>query len=72
MAIFKMWSGSRPKRPTEASELGLTDEVWDMTCAAWKDGPDERPSISEVVDCLALVLLNFVYDSRAHPVAPQP
>ena len=45
----KVMDGSRPARPQEAQELGLTDLVWDMTVWCWHQDPVQRPTIREVV-----------------------
>ena len=45
----KIMDGSRPARPHEAQDLGLTDSVWDMVVRCWHQDPAQRPTMTEVV-----------------------
>ena len=49
--ILPVRSGDHPSRPEAASDLGLTDELWDMMKACWKRR-DRRWKISRITSIL--------------------
>ena len=49
IAIVKIIENEWPDRPQEP---GLTDSVWDMTCACWSQDPVLRPQMTKVVEVL--------------------
>ena len=49
--ILPVRSGNHPSRPEGGSDLGLTDELWDMMKACWKRR-DRRWKISRIVSTL--------------------
>ena len=64
--------GTRPERPENTLELGLSDEVWDMMQKCWSAEPTGRPKTSEVVRQLAwLVEPEKEVPETTRPPAPQ-
>ena len=53
--IQRIMVGARPERP-EATELGLTDDLWDMIRSAWAANANERPSVPTIIDFLSQVM----------------
>ena len=49
VTVAKIMDGERPDRPQEP---GLTDSIWDMTCACWCQDPARRPAMTKVVGIL--------------------
>lgn len=49
VAISNIMDGGRPDRPQEP---GLTDSLWDVTRACWRQEPARRPAITKVVRTL--------------------
>ena len=50
--MVKVMNGGRPTRPAEATELGLTDELWDLIRSAWAQDAQHRPPVQRIVDFL--------------------
>lgn len=50
--INGIMSGERPARPSEATKLGLTDDLWELIQFAWAEDPTERPSIPTIINFL--------------------
>lgn len=48
--------GTRPKRPSNSAEVGLSDEIWAIMQACWEREPTKRPKIGEVVKVFAKAL----------------
>ena len=65
-------TGERPSRPQAAEHLGLTGEIWKLIERCWNAGPDQRPSIDEVV-CIwetfvhGYVVLSLGWSRIQHP-----
>ncbi|OCH92031.1 kinase-like protein [Obba rivulosa] len=56
-------SGDRPRRPPQATKLGLSDELWALMEACWHADPQSRPDIAAVVACLGYELWRRDEDS---------
>jgi len=50
--ISSIKSGERPGRPLEATELGLTDGLWNLIRSAWAEDTTKRPSVPTIIDFL--------------------
>ncbi|OCH86489.1 kinase-like protein [Obba rivulosa] len=50
--MHKVLQGCRPKRPSEAAGLGLSDTVWDIMQRGWHADHRERPAITRVQEQL--------------------
>ncbi|GLB37954.1 putative as part of the replication protein A (RPA RP-A), a single-stranded DNA-binding heterotrimeric complex, may play an essential role in DNA replication, recombination and repair [Lyophyllum shimeji] len=54
--MSKVSSGERPARPPVSSSSwsawGLTEDIWTLMEDCWKDNPEERPTIDEIIDYL--------------------
>jgi len=48
----------RPERPAEATEVGLTDEMWKIAEDCWQADRDRRPQIAEVLLPLGLIYVS--------------
>ena len=44
--------GKRPNRPEGMESSGLTTEVWHCLTECWHQNPEERKTISDVLDLL--------------------
>ena len=49
MAAQQISRGSRPERPRNAEDIGLTPEIWRFFERCWDHDPLRRPTIEEVV-----------------------
>ncbi|OCH91148.1 kinase-like protein [Obba rivulosa] len=54
--IYKVLSGVRPERPSQATGLGLFDAVWDVITQCWKGDQTARPTAAYVFDQLQEVM----------------
>ena len=52
-ATLAIMGGERPPRPTHHE---LTDELWALMQHCWKQKPDERPDVSDVLRDLFVLL----------------
>jgi hypothetical protein len=59
--IAKTIMGQRPKRP-EASELGLSDDVWSLVEECWQKEADLRPQTDSVL--LRLTTAQEIFSRR--------
>ena len=50
--VSEILEGRRPQKPEAAESLGFTDELWSMIERCWREEPDERPEVKEMLDCL--------------------
>jgi hypothetical protein len=41
--------GERPVRPSEATELGLTGDLWQLIQSAWAEDATKRPSVPTII-----------------------
>jgi len=56
-AVIKgVMSGERPERPSEATELGLADDLWELIQSAWAEDVSRRPSVPTIIDFLLQVM----------------
>ena len=46
--VLKIMAGEKPSKPTNASEFGLSDEVWNLLEGCWKTQRTLRPLIEDV------------------------
>ena len=44
--------GERPGRPTLSVDRTMSNELWDLVNACWKQDPSERPQMIDVVDLM--------------------
>ncbi|EMD31499.1 hypothetical protein CERSUDRAFT_145024 [Gelatoporia subvermispora B] len=54
--MHKVIGGGRPTRPFQATDLGLSDAVWDIVERCWQGDRGARPIISQVRDQLEQVV----------------
>ena len=54
--MTKIMLGERPGRPEGTEAFGLTTELWDCLTVCWRQKPEDRITISEV-----LALLNSTW-----------
>jgi hypothetical protein len=49
--LIEMQKGERPRKPTDNAirERGLDDHLWDVITQCWKELPEIRPNIDEVL-----------------------
>ena len=47
--------GLRPEWPSNNPSQGLVDELWEQTEACWNQEPDERPTVSRVLQTLQVL-----------------
>jgi len=64
--------GKRPQRPTHPD---LTNSLWDLTQRCWKEGPQDRPEMGEVIGELkrlsvSLSSIRRTFHSHTHRNAP--
>ncbi|KAF9651282.1 kinase-like protein, partial [Thelephora ganbajun] len=57
VVIKNIMLGERPKRPSRATELGLTDGLWDLIQSGWAQNASERPSVPTIIDSLLQVMV---------------
>lgn len=50
--VVKVLSGERPPKPTNALELGLSDEVWKLLEDCWQTERKLRPLVKDVLACI--------------------
>lgn len=48
--IWKVTQGGRPQRPTNERDRTMSNELWDLVEMCWKQEPQERPQMGDVVD----------------------
>ena len=51
-AVRRVLGGKRPERPQEAVGEWFTDDVWGILGRCWEVGPNDRPSIEDVLQHL--------------------
>ena len=54
IVVQRVIEGLRPGRPEGEEGVWFTDELWGMVERCWTPGPDNRPSINTVLECLGL------------------
>ena len=54
LVVAEIAKGTRPKKPEDATNLGITDELWETVERCWSTEKDGRPSLGAVVSCLKL------------------
>ena len=42
--------GERPAKPENAGEIGMTEVLWDLLSACWRENRTARPAITEVLN----------------------
>lgn len=61
--MLKIVGGERPERP---QDTGLTDVLWDMTRACWRQDPAHRPAMAGVVGTLRAGIPEEVHQLFKH------
>ena len=46
--VRKVLDKERPRRPPQASEYGMTDDLWKIVERCWDTTPDTRPSAAQI------------------------
>lgn len=64
--ILLVRSGDHPRRPKVGSDLGLTDELWDMMKACW-NRRDRRWKISRIASTLERHSATAAAEMKRHP-----
>ncbi|OCH88849.1 kinase-like protein, partial [Obba rivulosa] len=67
--ITQVLRGTRPRRPPQATQLGLSDDVWLMMEACWHPVWQDRPDIVTVVERVRETLTDYAASGAGH--APQ-
>ncbi|KAF9644346.1 kinase-like protein [Thelephora ganbajun] len=73
-AALQIVKGGRPEMPGNAQEVGLTVEMWKFLESCWRQVPEERPTMREVVRTWQK-LINHNYDqfrNTPHAAGPAP
>ena len=73
--VFQILKGVRPTKPSNATELGLSDGVWKLLEDCWQTDRQLRPSVKDVLDrvkstaltCGTLPPVGGVAQCRADP-----
>jgi len=47
--VHAVVSGERPPKPENAEEIGITEVLWDLLRACWREDRTTRPAIAEVL-----------------------
>ncbi|PCH36149.1 kinase-like protein, partial [Wolfiporia cocos MD-104 SS10] len=68
--IFSILMNMRPERPDEATDLGLSDKVWELTQVCWNSDRGRRPRVSAVLQTLEEALRQHGYVVRVPPTWP--
>lgn len=48
-AMVLVTGGTRLEKPQKASDVGLTDDMWNFLQTYWMQNPSSRPSVEKVV-----------------------
>jgi len=48
--VHAVVSGERPPKPENAEEIGITEVLWDLLRACWREDRTTRPAIAEVLN----------------------
>lgn len=51
----KIVAGVRPRRPTDAAEIGFSDSLWQLAEDSWKQDPKERCTIEVALEQVNLI-----------------
>ena len=51
-AAYAVLRGERLGKPSNASSLGFTDELWGMLLSCWNESASARPTAEELLDYL--------------------
>lgn len=49
----KVLQGSRPMKPTNASDLGISDGLWELLTRCWNADDTKRPQVNEILKRLS-------------------
>ena len=52
MVIRTIVEGIRPKKPEGAKRLGFSDELWKTVELCWREDPNARPVVEEILSAL--------------------
>ena len=63
-----MLNGERPRKPENASAIGLSDLLWNFAQRCWDGKIELRPEAGEVVTCLGEVAADW--DGLMPPCSP--
>ena len=61
--VVAVQKGERPKKPSNAKTLGLSDALWGLVLRCWTKSPTTRPAAKELLRCL---------EDASHTWAPPP
>ena len=59
-AIASIITGGRPERPTHPA---FTERLWALAQWCWKEKPEDRPRVDQVIEQLSVFSLQF-HDAR--------
>jgi hypothetical protein len=45
--MMNVLNGARPSKPSATTEIGFTDDVWDLIQRGWAEEPSDRPMLWE-------------------------
>ena len=45
---FKVLQGHRPTKPTNASDVGISERLWRLLARCWNDNDTKRPRVDEI------------------------
>jgi hypothetical protein len=48
--MVNVLNGARPSKPSATTEIGFTDDVWDLIQRGWAKEPSDRPMLSEFLE----------------------
>ncbi|OCH85353.1 kinase-like protein [Obba rivulosa] len=64
--ITQVLRGTRPRRPPQATQLGLLDDVWTMIEACWQPVWQDRPDTDALVEGVRKTLAEYAASGAEH------
>ena len=64
--MYYAMEGKRPEKPENASTIGLSDSLWNLTQRCWNTDEELRPNVEEVVTHLGEVAANWQWLMPPH------
>ena len=69
--VYKVIQGERPTIPVNASELGISEDLWQLLVKCWNHNYPERPKINEILRHLSRdPALGLIFPPSNLPRAP--